>query len=218
MGSKDNKEAPKHVAVKTRRQPSQARSVAAVEAILDAAARSLITRGYDETTTSLVASEAGVSVGSLYQYFANKEALVAAVAQRHADRQMQVMAAAAARIAEASLAEVVHTMCAALVEAHRIDPELSNVLLRQVANVGTSHHWEVERAARALVHGLLAARKDEILPDDLETASFVLVTLVEGIVYSAVLQQDAGAPGLDAVQRETEAVVLRYLVGHSTKT
>jgi AcrR family transcriptional regulator len=216
MGRKEKSDPPKpHVAVKTRRKPSQARSVAAIEAILDAAARSLATRGYDATTTSLVAAEAGVSVGSLYQYFANKEALVAAVAQRHVDRQMQVMMAAAMGAADATLAEVVHAMCAALVEAHQIDPELSNVLLQQVTHVGTSHHWEMERKARELVHGLLAARKDEILPEDLETASFVLVTLVEGIVYSAILQQGAGIPSMDAVVREAEAVVLRYLVGTS---
>jgi hypothetical protein len=104
-------------------------------------------------------------------------------------------------------------MCAALVEAHRLDPGLSNVLLQQVAQVGTTHHWELERRARELVRGLLAARKHEILPEDLETASFVLVALVEGIIYSAVLQQDDDAVDLDAIQRETEAVVLRYLVG-----
>lgn len=216
MGRKEKSDAPSpHVAVKTRRKPSQARSVAAIEAILDAAARSLVARGYDATTTSLVAAEAGVSIGSLYQYFANKEALVAAVAQRHVDRQMQVMTTAAMGMVDATLAEVVHAMCAALVEAHQIDPELSNVLLQQVSHIGTSHHWEMERKARELVHGLLAARRDEILPEDLEAASFVLVTLVEGIIYSAMLQQDAGVPCMDVIQRETEAVVLRYLVGTS---
>lgn len=213
MARKEKSEAPNQVSVKTRRRPSQARSIAAVEAILDAAARSLSERGYDATTTSLVAAEAGVSVGSLYQYFANKEALVAAVAQRHADRQLRVVTAAAMRVASASISEVVQTMCAALVEAHQIDLALSNVLLQQVAQVGTTHHWELERNARAIVRGLLAARKDEILPEDLETASFVLVALVEGIIYSAVLQQDAGVPALDEIQRETAAVVLRYLVG-----
>jgi AcrR family transcriptional regulator len=216
MGRKEKGElSSQHVSVKTRRQPSQARSVAAVEAILDAAARSLVARGFEATTTSLVAAEAGVSVGSLYQYFANKDALVAAVGQRHADRQLQVMTAAAMRVATAPITEVVQTMCAALVEAHQIAPTLSNVLLQQVAQVGTSHHWEIERSARALVQGLLTARKEEILPDDIETASFVLVALVEGIIYSAVLQQDVGVPSLDEVQRETSAVVLRYLVGSS---
>src|SRR5689334_3047576 len=67
-----------------RKQPRQARSQHMVETILEATARILAERGYVGTNTNLVAERAGVSVGSLYQYFPNKKSLVAALHERYA--------------------------------------------------------------------------------------------------------------------------------------
>jgi AcrR family transcriptional regulator len=69
-----------------RKRPSQSRSAATVKAILDATARILVERGYAATSTNAVAERAGVSVGSLYQYFPNKDALIAALHTRHIEQ------------------------------------------------------------------------------------------------------------------------------------
>nr|MDT0666011.1 helix-turn-helix domain-containing protein [Micromonospora sp. DSM 115978] len=68
-----------------RKRPVQERSRRTVEAILDAAAQLLATNGYQATTTNHVAERAGVSIGSLYQYFPNKDALLVALEDRHLD-------------------------------------------------------------------------------------------------------------------------------------
>lgn len=68
-----------------RKRPRQRRSVETVERILDAAARIFDERGYRATTTNHVAEAAGVSIGSLYQYFPNKDALLVSLADRHLD-------------------------------------------------------------------------------------------------------------------------------------
>jgi AcrR family transcriptional regulator len=68
-----------------RKSPRQRRSRETVERILDAAARIFDERGYRGTTTNHVAELAGVSIGSLYQYFPNKDALLVALAERHLD-------------------------------------------------------------------------------------------------------------------------------------
>jgi AcrR family transcriptional regulator len=68
-----------------RKLPRQQRSAETVERILTAAARIFDERGYGGTTTNRIASEAGVSIGSLYQYFPNKDALLVALAERHVD-------------------------------------------------------------------------------------------------------------------------------------
>lgn len=73
------------MAEKTRRNPRQARSQATVEAILDAAFQILETRGLSRLTTNHIAERAGVSVGTLYQYFADKDAVLAAMGQRQAE-------------------------------------------------------------------------------------------------------------------------------------
>lgn len=71
--------------LKARKQPRQVRSQITVTALIDATRRVLINRGYAECTTNLVAEVAGVGIGSLYEYFPNKESLVAAVAEREVE-------------------------------------------------------------------------------------------------------------------------------------
>src|SRR5262245_20308837 len=68
-----------------RKLPVQDRSRRTVDAILDAAARLFVEHGYSATTTNHVADEADVSIGSLYQYFPSKDALVVALDLRHLD-------------------------------------------------------------------------------------------------------------------------------------
>lgn len=73
------------VAVEPRKRPVQDRSRQTVDRILEAAARIFDEDGYRRTTTNRVAEAAGVSVGSLYQYFPNKDALLVALAERHVE-------------------------------------------------------------------------------------------------------------------------------------
>ncbi|TIV67001.1 MAG: TetR family transcriptional regulator, partial [Mesorhizobium sp.] len=66
-----------------RKNASQDRSRATVDALVEATARILVRDGFDKASTNRIAEEAGVSIGSLYQYYPSKEALVAAVIDRH---------------------------------------------------------------------------------------------------------------------------------------
>jgi AcrR family transcriptional regulator len=68
---------------KPRKVASQERARATVHALVDATARILVKEGFDKASTNRIAEVAGVSVGSLYQYYPGKEALVAAVIDRH---------------------------------------------------------------------------------------------------------------------------------------
>src|ERR1044072_3117584 len=74
-----------------RKEASQERSRPTVEALVDATARILVREGFDKASTNRIAEVAGVSVGSLYQYFPGKEALVAAVIERHQQEIMQTV-------------------------------------------------------------------------------------------------------------------------------
>lgn len=72
-----------------RRQPQQARSQERVKQILDVAEQLFVETGYDSTTTRAIASQAGVSVGSLYQFFPDKEAILKALAIQYMEAQYQ---------------------------------------------------------------------------------------------------------------------------------
>ena len=73
-----------------RKLPRQARSRATVDAVIVATTQVLIDHGFERATTARIAERAGVSIGSLYQYFPNKAALIAALIKNHVDAVSQL--------------------------------------------------------------------------------------------------------------------------------
>src|SRR5688572_10663656 len=92
------------------KSPIQARSRATVDAILAATARLLVKHGFDQSSTNQIAEAAGVSIGSLYQYFPSKESLVTALMERHMDEMRVLVFAQLARVQAMSLLDAVRTM------------------------------------------------------------------------------------------------------------
>src|SRR5262245_37742302 len=88
-----------------RKSASQERSRATVDALLEATARILIREGYDRASTNRIAHVAGVSIGSLYQYFPSKEALVAALIDRHKQEIIQLLRDALIKVATRPVAD-----------------------------------------------------------------------------------------------------------------
>ena len=119
-----------------RKSASQERSRATVEALLDATARVLTREGYDRASTNRIAATAGVSVGSLYQYFPNKEALVAALVARHNREMLDLLREALKEVASLDLATAIAKLVRAAVDAHRVDPALHRVFDEQVPRMG----------------------------------------------------------------------------------
>src|SRR4051794_37910637 len=104
-----------------RKAPRQDRSRATVDAILDATARVLVQEGYDRTSTNRIAVKAGVSVGSLYQYFPSKEALVAALVDRHMEEMNQVLLEGMSGLDVKPPERVVRDVIHAMISAHRVE-------------------------------------------------------------------------------------------------
>src|SRR5215472_10244583 len=173
-----------------RKIASQERSRATVDALVEATARVLIKEGYDRASTNKIASVAGVSIGSLYQYFPSKEALVAAVIERHTQELSNVVRGTMDRVAASPIAQAARELVAAGIEAHRADPKLHRVLAEQVPRVGKLEQIEaVERNGRLFFREYLEARKDEIGIADLDLAAFIVITTVEALTHNAVLRR-----------------------------
>jgi AcrR family transcriptional regulator len=197
-----------------RKIASQKRSRLTVEALLEATARVLIKEGYDRASTNKIAAVAGVSIGSLYQYFPSKEALVAAVIERHTQELSQVVRNALLKVAARPIEVAARELVAAAIEAHRVDPKLHRVLAEEVPRTGRLENIEaVERYARGVFRDYLDAHRSEIDIADLDLAAFILVTTVEALTHSAVLRR----PDILADEKAGEFVdevtrlVLRYL-------
>src|SRR5882672_1291741 len=115
-------------AVTPRKMPTQARSARTVEIILAGAARVLEQGGLAGFNTNLVAEQAGVSIGSLYQYFPNKEALVVALIAHRASALRAAILDAVDRAQEMSLAQAVRLITRAIVAQHAEHPALERAL------------------------------------------------------------------------------------------
>lgn len=127
---------------KPRKRPTQARAQATVEAILRASAHILGAEGYDAVTTNRVAARAGVSMGSLYQYFPSKEAMVAELVDRHCDRMNGLFAGVFMRARHLPPRELTRELVGAIYRAKHEDPKLSRALREQLPKVGRLRRFE----------------------------------------------------------------------------
>jgi AcrR family transcriptional regulator len=175
---------------KPRKNASQNRSRAMVDALVEATARILVREGFDKASTNRIAEVAGVSVGSLYQYYPSKEALVGAVIDRHNRELMQVVRVALAEVASQPIETAVRRLVAVAIEAHRIDPKLHRVLAEQIPRTGRLENVEAfNREAHALFRSYLEDHRDELRVVDLGVAAFVCVTSIEAVTHTAVLHR-----------------------------
>jgi AcrR family transcriptional regulator len=203
---------PAHLRSNPRKLPQQERARVTVEALLVATARILVKEGFDKASTNRIAEEAGVAVGSLYQYFPNKEALVAALIEQHIDEMMSLFASAFERIAGLPLPRATRELVNLHLRAHSINPKLHRVLSEQIPRIDRLDRTrEVERAVKELVRGYLSAHRHEIKVSNLELASFIVVQAVEGVTHAALLHEHR----VDDQQLidEITALVVRYLQG-----
>jgi len=196
-----------------RKEPRQERAKVTVDAILSATARILVKEGYDRASTNRIAEAAGVSVGSLYQYFPSKEALVAALIEKHSQEMLGYLESrAASHPPTAPLRAMVRDVVHAMIEAHRVDPKLHRVLMEQVPRVGALKRLsELDDRALDLIRAYLEIRRPEIRPKNLKLAAFLVASLVEAVTHGAVLLHPEYLID-EALIDETTEVICRYLL------
>lgn len=170
-----------------RRTPTQRRSRETVDAILEATARLLAEDPAGAPSTNRIARLAGVSIGTLYQYFDRREAIVQALARRHAAEMQALLVGNVERLVTAPVHEVVPAFVEAIVAAHALAPRLHVALVRELLADGGALLAEVQDPAHALVLGWLEARRDELRPRDLPAAASLLTLTVEAAVHGQIL-------------------------------
>lgn len=121
-----------------RRRPRQARAQATVDAIIEATAQVLLRDGYGGLTTNHVATRSGVSIGTLYQYFSNKDDLIGALIDRELERHFSVIAPWLTQQPAGSLETNVRTYIQATLARHVTQGELVRALYAQADRVGHS--------------------------------------------------------------------------------
>jgi AcrR family transcriptional regulator len=173
----------RRAATTARKAPRQERSRATVECIMQAAAYILVKSGWQGFTTNAVAERAGVNIASLYQYFPNKEALVAELQRRHvAEARAGVVEALPPMRTHRSLRETLTAVVQAGVAEHRLAPALHRVFAEELprsARLEDPNEGEAQRHLLAITRPLLKNVPDE------ELAVFIAGTAVHAVIHEA---------------------------------
>ena len=197
-------------AFKPRKQPVQARSEATVSALFEASIQVLLDVGYRKLTTTRVAERAGVSVGTLYQYFPNREALINSVIERYLDGISSSIECDCQSLRGGSLDEIATGLVDAFVAAKWRCLNVARAIHEPLVDVGGA---ELVRAAATrgtkLVANLLASCRDTAFRDVLSLAQFI-VTACSALLQAAVTEH-TGSVQRSMLQDHMRAMVLGYL-------
>jgi len=182
-----------------RKEPRHARSRATVESIVQAGARVLGDRGWAGFNTNEVADTAGVSIGSLYQYFPDKEALLEAILQRHLAEVLAVLAVLPeAETGGPPLTRLVDDLVSGMITAHNVHPALHRALMDVVAPHSGSSSAQVtfEATYLARYRAIVAACPRSRGKDGDEIIVQVLCAMIEGVIHGAAKSGVLNSPEL----------------------
>ena len=193
-----------------RRRPKQRRAQRTVDAILDAVVRVLKREGFRAVTTNRIAEVAGVSIGSVYQYFPDKQAIFVALHQRHIDQIDRMVESKLIEHAASPLDDLMRAMIDGMMDAHSADPELYELLATEVP-----HRADGTRDFAVRLHGAfrlaLSSRAHELKRRcDVDKLAFVVANMVESLSHAALFRRPPRL-SLAAAKAEGERAVLAYL-------
>lgn len=170
-----------------------------VDTLLHAGAQVFREAGYERASTNLIARVAGVSVGSLYQYFPNKEALARALVDRIQAGLLERMRELIERSDDA--ASTTAAIVDAVIELHEQHPGLVGLVLSTQGPEGDQHLPD----AVAVVRALIERHRADVDVDDTDTAAWVLVHAVD-----ALLSANALRPRVSRATLRKECLRLAY--------
>jgi AcrR family transcriptional regulator len=199
-----------------RKQPVQARSAASVEAILEATVQVLLGVGMAKLTTTRVAARAGVSVGTLYQYFPNKSSLLQAVLRRHLSGITDAVDRVCMENMGKPLMEMVTALVDAFLEAKMRNPRLSTAFYA----AGLDLHGAKVAAEVGLHANKSLARMLASSPEAMEPEPKVIASMLQGMLAGMsrkLLESDDAARELPMVRQELVVMACAYVAACSSR-
>ena len=200
-----------------RKSPVQARSAASVDAILEATVQVLLQVGKEQLTTTKVALRAGVSVGTLYQYFPNKSALLKAALKRHMDEVTEAVELVCHEHRGQSLQQMATALITTFLKAKMKDAKMSVALYAVSSDVdGMKVVQEMGIKSNKAIIGMLKTSSDKLTTDPQLVAS-MLQGVMAG-VSRRLLESAAPEKQFDMLHQETIVLACAYLNARSLRT
>jgi AcrR family transcriptional regulator len=202
-------------AFEPRKTPIQARSTVTVEAISEATIQVLLTHGADRLTTTRVADRAGVSVGTLYQYYPNKRSLLFAVFEDHLEKVSRVVEIACEDACHKPMSEMIRLLVEAYVDVKMHRADISIALYKVAPDVGGPALVKRTglRLQKAVESMLLTAPDLKLSPD--KFAIDMMLSAMSGAMRSAL---EAGAsPAMFRKMREHLVILCQSYMAAATE-
>jgi len=196
-----------------RKLPKQARSGATVQAILEAAAQVFERHGYAAGTTNRIAQRAGVSIGSLYQYFPNKDAILLALVHRHLAESTAALGPHIERLSRgARFEDVLPDIVNAMVAMHALAPGLHRVLFEEtrLPPALRAELDELEDRLVDLAADALGSADPRSRPSDPRLSARIVIGAIEGLTHRLVLRPPPGVVP-EAIASEITELVRAYI-------
>lgn len=204
---------PRKSPTRPRKAARQDRSQVTVDAILEAATRLFAEGGLDAVNTNRIAELAGVSIGSLYQYFPSKQAILGELIDRHGTQTIAALSAKLGELATRPVPAVLREIVEILLEADTIDLNLHRVFLDRLPDAGRieQRHGEIRRMTAAVRALVLEPRRATLAVVDLDVAAVVVVHALEAVTNAMVFEFPDRLRD-PALVDEITALATRYLL------
>jgi AcrR family transcriptional regulator len=201
---------PAPLSLNPRKKPRQARAEATLDAIFEATIQVLLSDGPHKLTTTRVAERAGVSVGTMYQYFPHKQALIYALNERYLDALAEKIEAACRRNHGAPVAEGVEALIDVYWRAKTERADVTRALYRSVADMDNQALIDTFAARTdAATTAMLSSASDANFAD-VASINRTLVTVIFGAVRNA-FERGLNGPTAEDLHRQLVAMCLAYL-------
>lgn len=202
--------------LRPRKQPRQIRAELTRQRILTAAAHVFTEHGYAAGTTNRIAERARISIGSLYQYFPNKDAILVELLTRHLDDGMRNLLARLPEQWPDSVEETIRHFVRAAVESHLDDPKLLRIMIEEAPRSQELRDKVARQEKIHVGHALdLIEQHPAIRVDDAPTAARLVVSTIELVVHQLIAASDP--IDIPAFENELVAMLTRYLTAESPK-
>jgi AcrR family transcriptional regulator len=196
-----------------RRRPATPQAALTVDAILIAAERILERSGPSGLTTNHVAELAGVSIGSLYQYFPNKEALVGALQDRYAEDTLGRVRAAIDDAGALPIATVIARIASAVLAAKQAQRPIHRWLIEWRSAIGGQERYRRALDQHVELIAEVLGRRSDVAVTDRRAAAFVIVHAVEGIIEAVTVRADEAE--LLPIATQAMALITAYVTAHT---
>lgn len=194
-----------------RKKPVQARAQSTIHHILDASAQILNQTGEEEFTTNKVAVKAGVSIGSLYQYFPNKDSIISALMENFMQQQFDIIKKEMSRQRGKSLESTIRAIVRASLESKRKTTRFNRFLAQMVFKIdGMKQLQRADQEIAEYFKGIVMEYKNELREGDLDWMIFNMINIMKMLPVCVIFSPERQLDD-PAFEDELCLLMFRYL-------